>query len=284
MNRKILKTLLACVMAFIFGTTYFVTAAAATNDSVTLADLKQITVLDDDDLFSNMKELLPGDQVSNDVTITNNSDQEVTFYMYAEVKDSHKNIAMSDKTYSATLLSMLQLQLTMGGNVFYNGPLSGNPTDARSGQLVNGSLVLDKSKSLYGITLCKLPAKSSATLKIDLSVPGIEMDNDFQKTFTAVDWVFICNGTDINNIDVKPDDSTKTTTSPAPTKKTATNTNSTNDNTPNNTTYTATTSTNSGTLPKTGSVVSYLAEALGILGVLVIGLCIIDAKRKKKMN
>ncbi|BBF41498.1 hypothetical protein lbkm_0177 [Lachnospiraceae bacterium KM106-2] len=289
MSRKILKELLFCMMAFIFGTVSFMTASAADNDSISLSDLKQIVILNDNDLFNNMKELVPGDKVSNDVTITNNSNQEVTFYMYAEVKDSHKNIVLANKKYNNSLLSLLQLQLSLSGNVFYNGPVSGNPADARSGQIISGSLVLDKSKSLYGITLCKLAAKSSTTLKIDLAAPGPELGNDYQDTFTAVDWVFTCSGVDQpDQVDVKPnDDNPKTTASPSPSpeKKNGDTTDNNDNNTTNTTDTTSTNQTTStSSLPKTGSVISYLGEAVIIMAILVIGLCVIDFRRKHKLT
>lgn len=147
----------------------------------------------DRDLFSSMKNLVPGDQVSNKVKITNNSSRAVTFYLkaysdYVAEGDgavradgkSPETVTAEGKTFHEELLDMIHMEIFSGDELVYEGTAAGE-----------GSLVTDD----YGISLGSVPAGSEKALKVEITLPGAEMDNEFASTFAAIDWQFIAEGT-----------------------------------------------------------------------------------------
>ena len=198
MKKKIFSRMAVgiCVAALLL--TNSMNAFAATTNFRPTADVSvgtdrklNITAGKDRDLFSNMKDLMPGDVRSNTVSINNNSSQELTFYLkaypdyvavngdaHSAVRDGNK-VTFDDKNFHDELLTLIGMKITFDGQVIFDGKADGSPT------LTEGA---------YGVSLGTVPAGTSKKLVVEITLPGPEMDNEFMDTFTAVDWVFVAEG------------------------------------------------------------------------------------------
>lgn len=152
----------------------------------------------DKDLFTNMKNLVPGDVVENTVDITNNSGQSLTFYMRAYPdfeasgngarRDGGGLVTAEGKEFQSDLLDIMKMNITredgtyLYGDENFSQPASGKGTEFE--------------ESEYGIVIGSIPAHSSETLTVTVKLPGAEMNNDYADKFDAVDWVFYVEGTD----------------------------------------------------------------------------------------
>lgn len=204
MKKLISRTVASFCIAAVLAAGSVETFAANVETSAASVDLNskndfKITAAQDRDLFSNMKGLMPGDTVSNTVSLKNNSARAVTFYLKAyseyELATGSNAIVRSDdtsenpatvkvadgKNFNANLLEFIQMTITMDGVELYKGSAYGE------GDLVNGN---------YGISLGSIGARSAKDLVVTITLPGAEMDNKFADAFAATDWMFIVEGTD----------------------------------------------------------------------------------------
>lgn len=152
----------------------------------------------DKDLFTNMKNLVPGDVVENTVDITNNSGQSLTFYVKAYPdftasgegarRDGGALVTEEGKEFQSDLLDIMKMNITKEDGTYLYGdrdfsqPASGKGTEFE--------------ESEYGIVIGSIPAYSSETLTVTVKFPGAELGNDYADKFDAVDWVFYVEGTD----------------------------------------------------------------------------------------
>lgn len=152
----------------------------------------------DKDLFTNLKNLVPGDVVENTVDITNNSGQSLTFYVKAYPdftasgegarRDGGALVTEEGKEFQSDLLDIMKMNITKEDGTYLYGdrdfsqPASGKGTEFE--------------ESEYGIVIGSIPAYSSETLTVTVKFPGAELGNDYADKFDAVDWVFYVEGTD----------------------------------------------------------------------------------------
>lgn len=244
MKSKYRKRWLHKILVFLLMLTNSLQVFAAEDRVEFIDQTKQIEVKDDNDLFSGMKELVPGSKETTTIHLSNTSSNKITYYLYAKETESPQSLQLS-KEYNSDLLALLQITVKTGNQVIYQGPLSGNPKDAKEGQITNGSMLLSESKNLYGIELGTLKGKESKDLTVELSIPR-ELGNEYQQTFTTIDWVFTAYYEDGITPTQKP---------------------------PEN-------------LPKTGSGVIYFVEVATLLGILVVGLVTIQIviMKKRRLN
>lgn len=162
----------------------------------------KIQAVSDRNLFSNMKELVPGDQVSDTITIANKSSMAVTIYLKAyagdgasEDEDStagrkdqeNGSIAAKDgKTFNSNLLSLIGMRIRMDGKDLY-GDDTFSMSAAGQGDLTD---------SVYGLELGTFPAGSTRQLEVTIRLPGEQMGNEYMNTFTEVVWKFYAEGED----------------------------------------------------------------------------------------
>lgn len=158
-------------------------AAELTNDRTW-----NFTVGKNRDLFSNMKNLMPGDTIENTVAITNNSSQNVSFYFcvrpgdISSIKaDSEDAAAVEGKNYHAGLLDVISMEIWRGENLLYQGNASGSKAAGEAGG---------------GIALGEVESGSVLNLRIVVKLPGKEMTNEYAAAFSKLDWQFIAEGTD----------------------------------------------------------------------------------------
>lgn len=186
------------------------TALAADTDSInvegsgTASGSTHVQVYQDKDLFSNMKELMPGDTISNQVTVANTSSRSVTVYLKAypefigsadgleatrvrtESNGALSTASADGKTFRSDILDQISMTLKLGDEILYQGSADGVNPDEGYAAMVDGD---------YGISLGSFAANTQETMTIELTLPGPAFDNSFESKFDAVDWVFCVEGT-----------------------------------------------------------------------------------------
>lgn len=134
----------------------------------------------DTDLFEGLKNVMPGDTLTETVTFTNTADDcdFINLYMRAEVHDAEKN-PLSEKVEESgetvvtmsDFLSKLSMKVWNGTELIYEG----SPNDADG--LVNNRLLGTFRKG------------DTATLTVELEVPTT-LGNEYANRVGEVDWVF----------------------------------------------------------------------------------------------
>ena len=131
------------------------------------------------DLFENFKGVMPGDVITQEITVRNNytKAEKVNIYLRAVVHDEQGNPLSEEVARTEDLVSMQHFlsQLTMtvkqGDKVLF----SASPDE------------LDGLKE--NVLLGTFPGKSYTKLVVELSVP-IELGNEYANRVGEVDWVF----------------------------------------------------------------------------------------------
>ena len=131
------------------------------------------------DLFENFKGVMPGDVITQEITVQNNytKAEKIKIYLRAVVHDEQGNPLSEEVARTEDLVSMQDFlsQLTMtvkqGDKVLF----SASPDE------------LDGLKE--NVLLGAFPGKSYTKLVVELSVP-IELGNEYANRVGEVDWVF----------------------------------------------------------------------------------------------
>ena len=208
MKRDKIKRLVAGFCTMVVMTVGSMTALAADTDSInvegsgTASGSTHVQVYQDKDLFSNMKELMPGDTISNQVTVANTSSRSVTVYLKAypefigsadeatrvrtESNGALSTASADGKTFRSDILDQISMTLKLGDEILYQGSADGVNPDEGYAAMVDGD---------YGISLGSFAANTQETMTIELTLPGPAFDNSFESKFDAVDWVFCVEGT-----------------------------------------------------------------------------------------
>lgn len=121
--------------------------------SVTYERNTQDLFTNQDDFFTNLPTLLPGDIYTDTATLQNHSNDDILLYFWSEAK-------------SSKLLDATQLTCSLNGTVFYEGPLSGTFQE----QTV-------------------IPANTNADLTYTITVPE-ELQNEYTILQDQVRWIF----------------------------------------------------------------------------------------------
>lgn len=206
--RKICKVIAGlCITALLVANSSLKVSASAADggsqprdqvDFISRSD--GFTVIDDNDLFSNMKEMMPGQTMSNTIALKNGSDQAVTFYLAARADydstPAGRLVTDTKKHWMEDLIRKIELTITRGSVVIYRGPASGDPSDAGTpgyeGDKVQGTMV----DGVYGINLGYVPANEAIYLTATIEIPGEALDNSYQDSFACVKWIFCVEGSD----------------------------------------------------------------------------------------
>ena len=210
MKRDKIKRLVAGFCTMVVMTVGSMTALAADTDSInvegsgTASGSTHVEVYQDKDLFSNMKNLMPGDTISNQVTVANTSGRSVTVYLKAypefigsadgleatrvrsESGGALSTASADGKTFRSDILDQISMTLKMGEEILYQGSADGVNPEEGYAAMVDGD---------YGISLGSFAANTQETMTIELTLPGPTFNNSFESTFDAVDWVFCVEGT-----------------------------------------------------------------------------------------
>ena len=114
------------------------------------------------DLFQNMKNLMPGDSVSQDILVKNNENKLARIYLRAE--------PVNEEYYE--FLSYMTLTVVQDGSVILSESLANEPGDLA-----------------YNVLLGEFKPGEETTLTATLNV-DIEMGNEFQMDEGRIIWIF----------------------------------------------------------------------------------------------
>lgn len=127
----------------------------------------------DKDLFTNMKELMPGDTIDNQVALSNKSSRAVTIYLkaYADFTSADGTTAVRDKstasadgkTFRNDILDQIEMTLKLDDKVIYEGSADGVKPKAGYESMTAGN---------YGIALGSFAAGTQKNMVITLKLPG----------------------------------------------------------------------------------------------------------------
>lgn len=201
MKRTTIKRIMAGFWALAVAVMSSMTALAAdtvdVNGSGRYADSTSVAVgYSDKDLFSNMKNLMPGDTIENQITVSNKSSRSVTIYLKAYSGFTSEDgitavrgtstAQAEGKTFRDDLLDQIKMTLKLGDTILYEGSADGESPEAGYEAMTDGD---------YGISLGSFAAGQQSALTVQLTLPGPVFDNSFADRFDAVDWVFCVEGT-----------------------------------------------------------------------------------------
>lgn len=147
------------------------------------------------DLFDSFKNCMPGDTLSETITVTNDSDDSdyIKMFVRAEAHDDAANplsdkVAESESVASMTdFLSQLHMKVYNGDALIFDASpdkLDGMADNVLLGTFRNGE---------------------SSTLTVELSVPA-DLGNEYAKRVGEVDWVFLTEAFDDPEPPVEDDD------------------------------------------------------------------------------
>ena len=181
--KKILKTISALALALLLllgmGATAFAESKVTYEGGAEKFVFLPGSEYTETDLFENFKGVMPGDVITQEITVQNNytKAEKVKIYLRAVVHDEQGNPLSEEVARTEDLVSMQDFlsQLTMtvkqGDKVLF----SASPDE------------LDGLKE--NVLLGTFPGKSYTKLVLELSVP-IELGNEYANRVGEVDWIF----------------------------------------------------------------------------------------------
>lgn len=189
--RKLISSLLALMLVFSLAIPAF-----AASGSVTFQGKKDKFSFDpgssysSSDLFGDLKEVMPGDEITETIKVTNKSRDadSIKIYLRAEAHDASNTMVSSDPEYGKDyvemndFLSQLNMRVYNGDKLIYEGS-----PDEENGLSKN-------------VLLGTLRRNRSLTLTVELEVP-IELGNEYANRVGEVDWVFTVEAYDDPDVD-----------------------------------------------------------------------------------
>ena len=181
MMKKLFSVLLALTVVLSFSVTAFAGDASVTyTGEKDLIKLQPGSSYTDTDLFDNFKNVMPGDNLTQKIHVSNTAADcdYIKVYLKAVPHDAQnnplsENVAASGETVETMVPFLRQMTLTVknGDQTIYSGAAS------EAGTLAEGVL------------LGRLERNESLELNANLEVP-LDMGNDFANRVGEVDWVF----------------------------------------------------------------------------------------------
>ncbi len=171
------NTLIKALLSFLAASLLMVglaTGAYALESSVVLDGTGNLVTIPGDDLFSELKDLMPGAVGTQTININNKNSRTVDIYLKTAAADF---LTEEQQAQSQALLENLTLTLVLkkpGGSTstLYSGPATG----PQSGKT---------------ISLGKYRKNQAGTITATLTVPS-ELDNEFQNAVGKTKWIFSC--------------------------------------------------------------------------------------------
>lgn len=120
------------------------------------------------DMFGNFKNMMPGETREQPITIRNDFERPLTFYLRAQETQTGP--------VSVMLMDVLELTVSAGSALLYQGSLGDS---VQKGGLGMGD----------DISLGRIPSGGVVELTAVLYAPGEEMNNRYMNLSTSVDWV-----------------------------------------------------------------------------------------------
>lgn len=189
MINKAFSLLLALMMVMGFATTAFAAGALVTFKNGKLVVFQPGSDYTQTDLFNKFKNIMPGDTLTEEITVENQSGDSDYIKVYlravphdetgnpisaevlAELRSDERRGEKTELAYMYDFLAQLQLTVKNGAEMIYQA----SPDE--TGGLTNN------------VYLGSLRKGQSLKLDVELKVP-IEMGNDYANRIGEVDWVF----------------------------------------------------------------------------------------------
>lgn len=173
MKHVVRKTLL-CLTAVALFSLALAAGVSALESKVVLDGTGDLVTIPGDDLFTELKDMMPGDVGTQDILIHNQFNKKVKLYLKTEIAGF---LTPQDRERSERLLDALKLKLTLSRvgapeSTLYDGTASGPPIGKE-------------------IALGTYAKGAQAAITATLTVPA-ELGNEFQDAAGKVKWVFYC--------------------------------------------------------------------------------------------
>lgn len=203
MNRKMVKVIGTFLCTFLLLASHLSRAKAEEPGflkgesawEVASSNDRGFSVRMDQPLFSG-KDLMPGDEAANAISIHNDSSQRVRVYLkavcdYEAFGDGAVNgegnlVSVDGKTFHHGLLDMIEMTVLSGNTVIFTGTASGKTLGGLDSQLIMPE----------GIQACDVPSKASGQLTVWIKLPGKKVGNEYMDALGALDWKLSIKGID----------------------------------------------------------------------------------------
>lgn len=168
------------------GIAYIKPAKPATDTSVIFVNPQhafRFEGADGGNLFANFKNLIPGENASQVINITNEYEQNTAIYLRADITDQPQATVETRDLIDKLLKEYATIVITDdNGKVIYQGPVWGN-LDGRT----NGDSM--KDQILLGEFVMNDMRKYNVSISLDS-----DMDNEYQNLLGLIKWVFSAEG------------------------------------------------------------------------------------------
>ena len=135
-------------------------------------EFKPGTEYSDTDLFTDFKEMMPGDNKSQEIRFVYNGKDGVTANVYLQMKLPASDFKANDKTKDAKLLEAIVLTVKAeDGTVIYSGP-------ANEGNMESA------------VKIAQLRKGKETTITVTAGLDLVKTDNEVRNMAAAIDWVF----------------------------------------------------------------------------------------------
>lgn len=204
------------------------------------------------DLFDNFKNVMPGDSLTQNISVVNNATDADYIDLYMRIKTHDQEGEPVNNADDETSVTMLDFLSHLNMTIYQDDRVIYQSTVDQPAQLTDNTYLLRVSK------------QQSATLRVEVNVP-IELGNEYMDRVGAVDWIFTAEGKDRPQTPVTPDKPSRPETPSTPGKP--------------NRPETPTTSNKKS--PFTGDT-SNLILYSGICFLAVGAICIVISEKKKR--
>lgn len=181
--------IIACLLALCTLVSTLSVMSFADSPSVIYTGKENVFVFeDDDDLFDGFKGLMPGDTVTQYITVKNTSNESdyVNIYMRAELHDDAENPMSEDVAEQmGTLASMHDFLSQLSMRVF----IDNGDSDPNNDDMIYAASPNELDGLQNNVLIGAFEQDEEATLRVELDIPT-SLGNEYQHAMGEVDWVF----------------------------------------------------------------------------------------------
>ncbi len=183
--------IIACLLALCTLVSMLSVISFADSPSVIYTGKENVFVFeDDDDLFDGFKGLMPGDTVTQYITVKNTSSESdyVNIYMRAELHDEGNPISDYVAQQMGTLASMHDFLSQLSMRVF----IDNGDNDPDNDDMIYAASPNELDGLENNVLIGAFKQGEEATLRVELDIPT-SLGNEYQHAMGEVDWVFTVN-------------------------------------------------------------------------------------------
>lgn len=181
--------IIACLLAVCTLVSTLSVISFADTPSVIYTGREDVFVFeDDDDLFDGFKGLMPGDTVTQFITVKNasNSAGYVNIYMRAELHDDAENPMSDDVSEQmGTLDAMHDFLSQLSMRVF----IDNGDADPYNDDMIYAASPNELDGLASNVLIGSFESGEEALLRVELDIPT-SLENEYQHAMGEVDWVF----------------------------------------------------------------------------------------------